>query len=273
MKGGDGLSTLTVLGGIDYMRDFLSVAVGRLAQRRVPFALGLATTVVAATFPVVARGSSGSSGEGAALFLSVVGVALIIARFIYWSISKSKVSVTRADGTVETPSSDTTPARKGPPRALVGRSTTEFGFLEDRNSRVFELKQQYGNAVRIVHRGRTGFGRDQKHVLVTEIPAKCPKCKEAFSVDTWGLLDCPGCSEHLAVIFKDQKKMVYVVTGVNDDGTFTVAVPETPVKRSRPKAAPSQPAQASQAPVTSDEVQNDAADGVEERFNRIAPKS
>lgn len=239
-----------------------------------PTLAGVAALLVPAV--ALARHASSNSSysdpstDSTRTLLGIIGVVVMIGLFLVWANVKSKVTVTRGDGSVDAESSSSTQSgaaavRKGPPRANVGRSTAEYGFLEGRNNAVLALKQKYGNAVRIVHRGKTGYGYSEKWILVTEIPAKCPQCKEAFSVDDWGLLDCPGCGQHLAVVFHEQKKMVYVVTGVNDDGTFSVSLPTTSSAR-KSRAKPAEP-----SPVSA--TQPELAENVQNRFSKISPKA
>ncbi len=86
----------------------------------------------------------------------------------------------------------------GGPRSASSGPTLSFHYINDSHRTVNELKQKYGNAYRIVHRGKTWgshgalLGYGDIYTLILEVPVKCPKFKETFSIDDFGLADCPG---------------------------------------------------------------------------------
>lgn len=156
-----------------------------------------------------------------AFFLGILGVGLLILKI--WL--RGRKTITRPDGTVE--SSDSTqfytPRQDGSTESVVaaprkrqfGPTTISFGYIHERHAMVNNLKQKYGSAVRIVHRGRkvewdVWSGSRNMYTLIYDVPAKCPKCKEAFSIEDFGLVDCPACGLEVAVYFDDvvRKKVV-----------------------------------------------------------------
>jgi hypothetical protein len=145
------------------------------------------------------------------VFIGLLGVGLIVLKIWF----RGRKTVTRPDGTLETAEDEAATAVSTPRKRQIGPTTVSFAYINQRHAMVNSMKQKYGNAVRIVHRGRksewdllTGFRN--LYTLIYEVPAKCPKCKETFSIEDFGFVDCPGCGLELAVGFDDvtQKKMV-----------------------------------------------------------------
>lgn len=152
--------------------------------------------------------------------LGLLGIGLIILRI--WM--KGGTTVTRPDGsTGETGATDFYTPRPDESAGAVlasrkrqiGPTTISFSYINQRHAMVNDLKQKYGSAVRIVHRGKksdwdTWTGLRNVYTLIYEVPAKCPKCKDSFSIEDFGLVDCPSCGTELAVGFDSasRKKLV-----------------------------------------------------------------
>src|SRR5438045_4111552 len=98
----------------------------------------------------------------------------------------NKTTVTRPDGsTVDASGSATSSGSEQSVRQKrqLGPTTMSFHFINQRHAVVNDLKQKYGNAVRIVHRGKKStwdalLGSRTVYTLIFEVPAKCTKCKE-----------------------------------------------------------------------------------------------
>jgi hypothetical protein len=203
-------------------------------------------------------------------FLGILGVGLIILKI--WL--RGRKTITRPDGTVESARSTEfyTPRQEGPASAAsaprkrqIGPTTISFGYISERHAMVNNLKQKYGNAVRIVHRGRkpewdAWSGSRNMYSLIYEVLAKCPKCKETFSIEDFGFVDCPECGLELAVFFDDVMRKK-VVTPANGEA---LAAPTRQGRASAPHG------QSPTAPSTPEEDAREEPDNpIADRFGKI----
>jgi hypothetical protein len=166
----------------------------------------------------LARRASASEINSALMWIGIA-VVIFLGGWVYFFF-KSKTTVTRPDGSTSVQGQDTdgehAPEEGSAPRKVqLGRSTMTFGLIEDRSDWVNAATQKYGDAFRIVHEGTTGIGHSEEYVLIVEVPAKCPSCKESFIVEDFGSVDCPGCSSALLVYFNEtlQRTAVEIVDG------------------------------------------------------------
>jgi hypothetical protein len=186
------------------------------------------------------------------VFIGLLGVGLIIVLRMWIQGSKT---VTRPDGTHKNTEDGAATAASTPHKRQIGPTTVSFAYINERHAMVNGLKQKYGNAVRIVHRGRRpewGWsGSRNVYTLIYEVPAKCPKCKETFSIEDFGFVDCPSCGLELAVGF-DEVTRKKVVMPANGEALVAARPP-------RPASAPLAEAEAREEP----------NDPIADRFGKI----
>ena len=188
-------------------------------------------------------------------FFGLLGVGLLILKI--W-LSGRKTTITRPDGSTTDNAGSTefyTPRQDGtasvvsvPRKRQIGPTTISFGYINERHATVNSLKQRYGSAVRIVHRGKKSewdawSGLRNVYTLIYEVPVKCVKCKESFSVEDFGFVDCPGCGLELAVYFDDtvRKKVIRPANGRSRALRSRGRVPRRTASRSTESESASSP--------------------------------
>jgi hypothetical protein len=184
--------------------------------------------------------------------VGLLGLGLIIFLRMWFQGTKT---ITRPDGTLKNTEGGAATEASTPHKRQIGPTTVSFAYINERHAMVNGLKQKYGNAVRIVHRGRKpewGWsGSRNLYTLIYEVPAKCPKCKEAFSIEDFGFVDCPGCGLELAVGFDDVTRKKVVMPA-----------------NSEALAAP-RPQRPASAPLPEADAREETNDPIADRFGKI----